>query len=117
MVFISSISFAQEAKYYNNKNFIKILNKDTTYVTLRNKITQEYIHTSPGNWGEFVKDVDEDIKTKDKVIALTFDACGREKGTGFDQELISFLKKENLPATLFVTGTWIDEHFDTFWFG
>jgi peptidoglycan/xylan/chitin deacetylase (PgdA/CDA1 family) len=114
LLFISLATLAQEADHYTNKNFIKALNNDTTYVTLRSKITQEYIHTSPGSWGEFVKDVDEDIKTKDKVIALTFDACGREKGTGFDQQLINYLLKENLPATLFVTGRWIDEHFETF---
>ncbi len=114
LLFISLVTLAQEADNYSNKNFLKSLNKDTTYVALRNKITQEYIHSSPGSWGEFVKDVDDDIKTKDKVIAFTFDACGREKGTGFDQELINYLIKENIPATLFVTGRWIDEHFETF---
>lgn len=113
-IFISSVCFAQNAHYFSNKNFLKMLNKDTTYVSLRKKITEEYTHSSPGNWGEFVKDVDEDIKTTDKIIAFTFDACGREKGTGFDQELINYLQKENIPATLFVTGRWIDEHFETF---
>ena len=114
VTFISGVCLAQDANYFSNKNFIKMLNKDTTYVALRKKITEEYMHSSPGNWGEFVKDVDEDINTKDKIIAFTFDACGREKGTGFDQELIDYLKKENIPATLFVTGRWIDEHFETF---
>lgn len=113
-IFISSVCFAQNAHYFSNKNFLKMLNKDTSYVSLRKKITEEYMHSSPGNWGEFVKDVDEDIKTTDKIIAFTFDACGREKGTGFDQELINYLQKENIPATLFVTGRWIDEHFETF---
>ena len=114
LLLISLATVAQEADYYTNKNFLKTLNNDTTYVFLRKKITQEYVHSSPGSWGEFVKDVDEDIKTKEKVIAFTFDACGREKGLGFDQELINYLIKENIPATLFVTGRWIDEHFDTF---
>ncbi|MEC4048031.1 polysaccharide deacetylase family protein [Flavobacterium sp. SUN046] len=114
LLIISFVSFAQEASYYTNKNFLKILNKDTTYVALRNKITQEYIHSNPGSWGEFVKDVDEDIKTTDKIIAFTFDACGKEKGTGFDKELIDYLKRESIPATLFITGRWIDDHFDTF---
>ena len=114
VVLISLASFAQEADRYTNENFLKNLNKDTTYVALRKKITHEYIHSTPGRWGEFVKDVDEDIKTKDKVIAFTFDACGREKGSGYDQALIEYLKKENIPATLFVTGRWIDEHFETF---
>ena len=114
LLLASLFTLAQEADHYTNKNFLKALNNDTTYVSLRKKITREYVHSSPGRWGEFVKDVDEDIKTKDKVIAFTFDACGREKGTGLDQQLINYLIKENIPVTIFVTGRWIDEHFDAF---
>jgi hypothetical protein len=92
--------FAQEAKYFANKNFLNSLNKDSSYVALRRKISQEYLHSSPGSWGEFVKDVDEDIKTKDKIIAFTFDACGGPKRNGYDSELINFLQQEKIPATL-----------------
>ena len=114
LLLVSLVTLAQEPDNYTNKKFLKALNNDTTYVSLRKKISQEYSHSSSGSWGEFVKDVDEDIKTKDKIIAFTFDACGREKGTGFDQQLIDYLINENIPATLFVTGRWIDEHFETF---
>jgi peptidoglycan/xylan/chitin deacetylase (PgdA/CDA1 family) len=51
---------------------------------------------------------------KKKYIAFTFDGCGGKNGDGFDKELIDFLNIENIPATLFVTGKWIDANFDVF---
>ena len=47
------------------------------------------------------------LSTKDKQIALTFDACGGKYGSGYDKELIDFLVENNIPATLFLTGSWI----------
>lgn len=48
------------------------------------------------------------LATKDKVIALTFDACGGKGGSGYDRKLIDYLIKENIPATLFINARWID---------
>lgn len=49
------------------------------------------------------------IHTDQKVIFLTFDACGGgEKGNGFDSQLIACLDREHVPATLFLSGRWID---------
>lgn len=49
------------------------------------------------------------IYTKRKVILLTFDACGGgKKGNGFDSQLIAYLERERIPATLFLSGKWID---------
>jgi peptidoglycan/xylan/chitin deacetylase (PgdA/CDA1 family) len=84
------------------------------YLTLRTKIVGEYPNARPGKWGEFVKGVDEDLDTNCRIMALTFDACGTKLGNGYNAALINFLRREHIPATLFVTGLWIDANPDTF---
>jgi len=105
---------SQNANDYVNGTFLKMLNNDSSYLKLKKKVVSEFVHAQPGHWGEFVKGVDEDLCTKQKYIAFTFDACGGDKGDGYDQELIDYLLKENIPATLFVTGKWIDSNFKSF---
>jgi peptidoglycan/xylan/chitin deacetylase (PgdA/CDA1 family) len=52
--------------------------------------------------------LDAESGTMQKVIALTFDACGGSvRGCGYDSKLIDYLEKENIPATLFLSGRWI----------
>jgi peptidoglycan/xylan/chitin deacetylase (PgdA/CDA1 family) len=46
------------------------------------------------------------IETKKKIVALTLDACGG----GYDIELIRFLVKHKVKATMFVSGGWIKFH-------
>lgn len=106
--------FSQNAAFYSNKNYLKTLYKDSSYMNLKKKVISDFIHVQPGHWGEFVKGVDEDIRTKQKYIAFTFDACGGPKRNGYDAELINYLQKENIPATLFITGKWIDANFNAF---
>lgn len=49
------------------------------------------------------------VHTGGRVIFLTFDACGGgKKGNGFDSELLAYLDREHIPATLFLSGRWID---------
>jgi peptidoglycan/xylan/chitin deacetylase (PgdA/CDA1 family) len=48
-------------------------------------------------------------------LVLTFDACGGKGGSGYDKDLIEFLRKERIPATLFITGLWMDAHPDLFY--
>ena len=43
-----------------------------------------------------------------KLIALTFDACSGK----YDKELIDFLIKNKIKATLFISGRWIDKNAD-----
>ena len=105
---------SQNAAFYSNKNFLKTLHADSSYMKLKQKVIADFVHTQPGHWGEFVKGVDEDIQTKKKYIAFTFDACGGIKRNGYDAQLINFLQKEKIPATLFITGKWIDANFNTF---
>lgn len=80
------------------------------YMALKDKIVKQFKNASPGQFGPFVKGVDEDINTSQKVLALTFDACGGPHGSGYDEDLIKFLSQKKIPATLFLTGLWIDAH-------
>jgi len=107
-------AISQNAESYVNGTFLKMLNSDLSYIRLKEKVVAEYEHSKPGHWGEFVKGVDEDLITKKKYIAFTFDACGGPHGDGYNKALIDLLRKEQVPATLFITGRWIDENFATF---
>jgi peptidoglycan/xylan/chitin deacetylase (PgdA/CDA1 family) len=40
-------------------------------------------------------------------VALTFDACGGPGGTGYDARLVAALRKNRVPATLFLNARWI----------
>lgn len=67
-------------------------------------------HEEPQEWGENVTGVRTSFQTSEKEIALTFDACGGDFGSGVDEELLEFLERENIPATLFVNKRWIEEN-------
>lgn len=110
---ISLANIAQPASVLN-KTYLQQLYQDPAYLTKKAEIVREFAHTPPGTWGEFVKGVDEDIVTNRKLIALTFDACGGPHGSGYDAQLIDYLRKERIPATLFFTGKWIDANYKTF---
>jgi peptidoglycan-N-acetylglucosamine deacetylase len=51
------------------------------------------------------------VDTAEQVVALTFDACPtRPSPEGFDHEVFEILRKERIPATVFVSGQWIKQH-------
>jgi peptidoglycan/xylan/chitin deacetylase (PgdA/CDA1 family) len=112
-IFLESL-LSQDPKEYSNSVFLKKLYADKSYTDLKKKITKEFMNVPAGRWGEFVNGVDERILTKKKIIALTFDACGGKNGNGYDKALIDYLRHEHIPATLFVTGKWIDSQFNCF---
>lgn len=65
-------------------------------------------------WGEQVAGVKNRIDTEEKIIALTFDACGGPFGEEYDEELIQFLQEESIPATLFFNARWIEANEEIF---
>jgi len=65
--------------------------------------------SSPRQWSETASGVKTRLDTSEPVIALTLDACG-SAGDGYDAELIDYLIKERVPATLFINARWIDKH-------
>jgi len=77
------------------------------YAGLKQGLVNRYTGMVPRQWGENVSGVRTRIKTGDKIIALTMDACGSAKGMGYDARLMEFLERERVPATLFINGRWI----------
>jgi peptidoglycan/xylan/chitin deacetylase (PgdA/CDA1 family) len=69
---------------------------------------------APREWGEVLGGVKTRLNTDQKVLALTFDACGGPRGSGYDAKLIQYLESEETPATLFVSGRWIDANPEIF---
>ncbi|QKG84597.1 polysaccharide deacetylase family protein [Kroppenstedtia pulmonis] len=81
---------------------------------VRQRIVEKYEGVKPTEWGEKVEGVGFRLDTRDKVIALTLDACGGSSGNGFDRKLIDYLEKEKIPATLFINSRWIDANEEAF---
>ncbi|MGD9642066.1 MAG: polysaccharide deacetylase family protein [Elusimicrobiales bacterium] len=79
------------------------------YVSFRAAIIAEFKRARPGRFSEFASRGRAEQGDDHKVIALTFDACGG-RTDGYNKELIDYLRAENIPATLFVTGVWIDKY-------
>lgn len=63
---------------------------------------------TPEEWGEAVTGVRTRLATDAAVVALTFDLCGGPGGSDLDTRLLGFLRREQVPATLFVNARWID---------
>ena len=74
----------------------------------RTQVVDRYGHLRPHTWGFGGPGVVRGLHTSRRVIALTFDACGGPRGSGYDQALIGFLRRQEVPATLFVNSRWID---------
>jgi peptidoglycan/xylan/chitin deacetylase (PgdA/CDA1 family) len=76
-------------------------------------VVQKFEGKAPAKWAETLPGVTTRLAKRGKLIALTFDACGVGRD-GYDAMLIDFLRREKIPATLFVTGRWIDRNPERF---
>jgi len=74
----------------------------------RAEIESRYAAAAPRAWGLQVPGVVTRLRGAGKAVALTFDACGGPGGHGYDAALVGFLRKEQIPATLFINARWID---------
>ena len=83
-------------------------------VQTREEIISTFSGRIPREWGERVRGVKTRLNTDQKVLALTFDACGGIKGGGYDDRLIEYLEREKIPGTLFMSGKWIDANRNAF---
>jgi peptidoglycan/xylan/chitin deacetylase (PgdA/CDA1 family) len=51
------------------------------------------------------------VETQQPAVAITFDACAtRGQSNGFDRAVYEILKREGVPATIFVSGRWVEVH-------
>lgn len=103
-----------EEKGDSGENKVVEVEKQPTLEEIRQALIKKYSGMIPVQWGEQVEGVKTYIHTNEKVIALTFDACGGPNGIGYDEKLINFLQEEQVPATLFINGRWIDENEELF---
>jgi peptidoglycan/xylan/chitin deacetylase (PgdA/CDA1 family) len=84
------------------------------YEAFRKGIVDQVRHTFPDPFGEFIAGVKEDLRVGgDKIIALTFDACTGSPDD-YNKALIEYLRREKIPATLFISGKWIDYNCEVF---
>ena len=79
-----------------------------TPAVTRAEIVARYGHMAPHSWGFEAPGVVHALPGAQRGIALTFDACGGPGGSGYDSALIDFLRKRDVPATLFINSRWID---------
>ncbi|HUI44811.1 MAG TPA: polysaccharide deacetylase family protein [Nitrospirota bacterium] len=49
---------------------------------------------------------------RDKRIALTFDACPTSLPDEYDKQVVDILLREKVPATLFLSGRWVEKNPD-----
>jgi len=80
----------------------------------KERISSRFAGRVPKEWGETVRGVRTRLNTDQKVLALTLDACGGPRGSGYDVGLIHYLENERIPATLFISGRWIDANPEIF---
>ncbi|MFD7588430.1 polysaccharide deacetylase family protein [Kitasatospora sp. NPDC059811] len=80
----------------------------------RAELIARYVGTAPKEWGMEVTGVTTKLPAGESATALTFDACGGPGGNGYDADLIDFLRKRSVPATLFLNARWIDANPDVF---
>ena len=73
-------------------------------------LAQAHQQDTPANWGLEFDGITSRFVPKGKQLALTLDACGGPTGSGVDTELLEFLKRENIPATLFINGRWAKQN-------
>jgi peptidoglycan/xylan/chitin deacetylase (PgdA/CDA1 family) len=81
-----------------------------TVALTRAEVVARYGRLAPHSWGFGGPGVVRGLPTTRRVIALTFDACGGRGGSGYDEALITFLRRREVPGTLFLNSRWIDEH-------
>ncbi len=76
----------------------------------RADVVARYAGVAPVAFGLDVPGVVNRLATQERVIALTFDACGGARGSGYDGALIEGLRATGTPATLFLNQRWISAH-------
>lgn len=88
--------------------------KEIKEVAYTDFIIKKYKNIKPSFWGEHHPNILSKVPTTEKIIYLTFDACGSATGNKLDRELIDFLSSENINATLFINERWIDSNLNDF---
>lgn len=78
------------------------------YSNFKKMFVEENKNIKAGKFSQWLPGIKKSIVTNDKIIALTFDACGGRNGSGYNKNVIEYLRAEKIPATLFINSRWID---------
>lgn len=70
----------------------------------RRTLVRELGHRRPKHFGMFLRHT---VTHGRRRTALTFDACGGRRGSGYDEALVETLRRHQVPATLFLNARWI----------
>lgn len=73
-------------------------------------LERKYKGIKPLYFSPWLRGVKKRIKTKEKILVLTLDACGGPLGNGFDKDLFRYLANEKIPSALFLSGRWMKEN-------
>ena len=79
-------------------------NQDTP--SLKEQVKAKYGALGAKYWGTAVPGMKTAFAAADKAVALTLDACDG----AYDERLIEVLRNNRVPATLFVSGLWLQRH-------
>jgi peptidoglycan/xylan/chitin deacetylase (PgdA/CDA1 family) len=83
-----------------------------SYLLEKDSIMKFFSSHNPGKFSDQIPEIKTRLNTHQKIIALTLDACdGGEKK--YNEKLINYLKQEKIPATLFISGKWLNYHQQT----
>lgn len=99
----------------NNENNNEEINEDVDESEEKAvEIDLSKFDQTPKEWGEDVTGVKQRFVTDEQEIALTFDACGGDYGSDYDEQLITYLQEAEIPVTLFVNERWIEHNPEIF---
>lgn len=82
-----------------------------SYLQLKKSIENQFTGINAGKFGDKIPGIITSFSTNKKEIAFAFDACIGHSND-YNKSLIEYLRKEKIPATLFITGSWIDTNPD-----
>lgn len=71
-------------------------------------VVAKYTGHKPAQWGTDLSGIRTSFVANGKQVALTLDACGGPGNNDIDENLLSLLVAQRIPATLFVNRRWID---------
>lgn len=75
----------------------------------RATLRARYSSVTPTQWGMDLAGVARRVEDRSApTVALTFDACGGPHADGIDAALMDLLRREQLPATLFLNARWVE---------
>lgn len=78
----------------------------TAKLPTRDDVETAFANRTPQHWGLEVPGVIQ--RSDGEQVVVTLDACGGSAGSGYDEVLVTHLRRLSVPATLFLNARWIE---------